>query len=171
MKKLLLPLLALGLAFLTGCGTVAPKPQPAITAPLIMEELQPYLEHGDAEVSGQAFLKTRGGDVKLAAGNQVALLPDTPFMREGLTILQTTGAYPSNYTPEIRKQLEPAIRRVIADAEGRFSFAGVPPGNYILQVRIVWEVPGYYGLTQTGGLVLKPITVKPGDSQVVMLTR
>jgi hypothetical protein len=37
---------------------------------------------GNASLRGQAFMKTRGGDVKLGAGSTVILIPTTPYTTE-----------------------------------------------------------------------------------------
>jgi hypothetical protein len=41
-----------------------------------------YLAQGTAAIAGQAFLVTRGGDSKKAAGNSIVLDPMTPFTTE-----------------------------------------------------------------------------------------
>jgi hypothetical protein len=124
---------------------------------------------GTATVTGQAFLKTRGGDVKTGAGNPIFLEPVTSYS----TFAYSHKDYSGPLTPPA-PQLEQYKRSVIADASGRFTFRNVPDGNYYLSGRVSWEVPNIskytsYMSTQ-GGDIWKTITVKDGQSVEVMLT-
>ena len=69
-------LLVLSLSLLAACTISAPPP-PYPTVAGDPAEYAPFLEEGTGVVSGQAFMKTRGGDVKLGAGNTVTLDPIT----------------------------------------------------------------------------------------------
>lgn len=57
-------------------------------------------------------------------------------------------------------------RTTVADADGKFSFDGLPAGNYYVRTEITWEVP-YHGIQ--GGLVGKLVTVAPGERTNVIL--
>ncbi len=67
MKKLIAAALFLGLA--TACATRVVAPVQRIPFP--EAEYATLKMNGTAVIRGQAFLKTRGGDVKTAAGNEV----------------------------------------------------------------------------------------------------
>ena len=68
------------LSFILGCVT----PVYQITTPYSDEEHRPYTQKGNSVIVGQAFLKTRGGDVKYGAGDNVYLLPRTAYTTECL---------------------------------------------------------------------------------------
>lgn len=62
---------------LSSCASIAAKPIPRV----LFQESE-YLalpKTGTATIIGQAFLKTRGGDVKTAAGNEILLNPVTSY--------------------------------------------------------------------------------------------
>lgn len=167
MKKLLIAALA-GLA-LGGCATgpTAPTPQARMEFPLY--EYEQLAKAGTASVSGQAFLKTRGGDVKTAAGNEVILNPVTSYSMEWYIKAYTQGALLVMPDP----RLVDYQKRTTADGSGRFSFKGVPPGEYFVTAPVTWEAPtGYRGALQLqGGFVTKRLVVKDGESYDVIITR
>ena len=124
---------------------------------------------GTATVRGQAFLKTRGGDVKTAAGNQVLLNPVTSYSLEW---------YEKSYLPN--RGIENADPRLaayvptqIADGSGRFVFKNVPAGEYFVTTDVTWEAPtGYQGALRTqGGVVSKRIKVSAGEEVEVIVTK
>ena len=133
------------------------------------EEYAPFLKTGEGSVSGQAFLKTRGGDVKIGAGNEVTLDPLTAYSYEWWSV---AGRYwvRRNILPSVPRFHE--IRRAaISDGEGRFVFRDLPDGDYIVRTWVTWEVPqlNYVDNTQ-GGLVWAAASVRNGGSADVVLT-
>lgn len=121
---------------------------------------------GTATVRGQAFLKTRGGDVKTAAGNRVLLNPVTSYSLEWYV-----RAYIQNQrieSPDPRIAAYVPIE--IADGSGRFVFKNVPAGEYFVTTEVTWEAPTGYGLQTQGGLVSKRIKVNAGEEVEVIVT-
>jgi len=157
--KLFLTLIALALV---GCAV----PQQPRIAKYDSAEYAPYAGSGTAKISGQAFAKTVGGDVKFAAGNRVWLYPVTSM---------TTEWYRTSF--EQGKPMQAGDQRmmqhskmVLADGSGNFEFAGLPAGNYYLVSQISWGVPTGYFVTQTGAAVHKKVHVSAGQSIRVILT-
>jgi hypothetical protein len=172
-------------AVLAGCGTPnnapitdasstfkvekATNPTPTARPTFPETEYAALSKAGAAVVSGQAFLKTRGGDVKVGAGNSIYLHPVTSYSTfERLHIGDPGGLAP--YDPRVINYM----RETIADATGRFTFKKVPDGEYYLAGKIKWEVPhisryGSYMETQ-GGWIWKTVAVKNGEPVEVMLT-
>jgi hypothetical protein len=151
--------------FLFGCT----KPAYHIQATFAEDEFAPYAKKGTATVVGQAFLKTKGGEVKYAAGNKVVLLPVTSYTTEAVTA-GTVEQYAKfeNLDPRLKKYMKESM----ADGEGRFEFKDIPPGNYYVFTHIIWQVAGPYGSLQTtGGNISTTITVSDGEKVKVVLTR
>jgi hypothetical protein len=152
--------------FLFGCT----KPAYQIQATFTEDELAPYDKKGTATVVGQAFLKTKGGDVKYAAGNKVVLMPVTNYTTE-IVSAATTQHYGKidNIEPGLKKYVKVSM----ADGEGRFEFKDIPPGNYYVCTHVKWQVPtAPYGYLQTtGGDISTTITVGEGEKVKVVLTR
>ncbi len=142
-------------------------PPPRRTAPFDLAEYRPYDQPGDAVVAGQAFAKTRGGDVRYGAGVPVFLDPVTRYSAivsvdrlEGFDDLASPDARAGTYR-----------RKTTSDAQGHFQFEKLPPGGYVVSCKIVWEVPGRYGLEPTGGWAMEVVKVAAGERKEVIVTR
>jgi hypothetical protein len=137
-------------------------------AQFIEAEYAPYGKPGTSTISGQAFVKTRGGDVRYGAGNEVGLNPVTTYSNEW-------------FEQTVRKQrvMEAADPRcdkyyweTRADGEGRFTFENLPAGEYYVFCVISWEVAGQYGMETTGGVASAKVKVGSGQHlKNVIVTR
>jgi hypothetical protein len=98
---------------------------------------------GDSVVTGQAFLKNRGGDVKTAAGNKVMLNPVSAYSKQFVDVViyrrAGLGVQLKPSTPDAR--MDEFLATTTADADGRFSFYDVSDGEYYLYTWVTWEVP------------------------------
>jgi hypothetical protein len=152
-------------AILAGCAAQ----QPIVRIPFPEAEYAALPKTGTGVVRGQAFLKTRGGDVKLGAGNRIVLNPVTSYSQQWYQTIYEQGKPIEE--PDLRVQQY--LRETTGDAEGRFEFKDVPPGDYFVITVVTWEAPvGYRGsLVSQGGYVIKRVTVRDGQEQQVILTR
>lgn len=145
----------------------APIPQPRLI-PFNEAEYTPYAQPGTATITGEAFLKTRGGDVKKGAGNKVYLNPVTSYSTEWYQ----RGVLGGQLLEPADERARPFFRETLADSDGRFEFQNLPAGEYYLACPIVWEVPIGYGNTMpTGGWAHARIKVGPGERVRAILTR
>jgi hypothetical protein len=126
------------------------------------EDVLGYAARGTGKISGQAFLKTRGGEVRVGAGNAVQLLPAKAWFYAALAF------HWSEFPDATRAQLAPFMRVTQADAQGNFEFSDLPPGDYLLHTLIEWEVPGAYGATTTGGPVQKRVSIQSEPVRVML---
>jgi hypothetical protein len=166
MKMIRLLVLCLSILLL-GC---IKEPRLQNTAvPFDSKVLLPYAENGTAKITGQAFLKTAGGDVKVAAGNTIELWPATGFVKE-IRRIKDAGFDVANLTVEHVQTMRPYIRESIGDAQGGFEFTDLPAGEYMLETYLTWKVPGRDGLYDTGGLISTFVTLKEGETKRIMLT-
>lgn len=161
MNKLIIPVAAL--IVMTGC---IPPLRP-MTTPFRSEDFTKYAGDGSGTVTGQAFLKTRGGDVKFGAGCDVELCPVTPYIQERIS-RETLGGERLEY-------LDPRVvnytRHTTADGSGSFEFKRLPPGKWVAYCEITWMVPAPYGGTKTGGLAIAVFDVKDNETTKVVVTR
>ena len=128
-------------------------------------DFAPYAAGGTASISGQAFLKTVGGDVKYGAGNTVFLMPHNSYTEETWNRALIRG---ENITPP-DPQAERYTRQTTADGEGRFQFDNLAAGDYYVVCTIIWSVPTGYGLTPTGGYVGALVHLDAGQAEKVVL--
>lgn len=141
---------------------------PTRSAPQVLfdaEEYAPYSEPGSGAVSGQSFLKTRGGDVKYGAGERVTIEPVTTYSRDWVAKVSWQSRPP-------HPAIDPYRRETIADAEGRFAFEGLPPGEWMIITKVTWEVPfTRFRTSTTGGPVGAVIELADGEEKSVVLQR
>lgn len=143
-------------------GCAAPQPY-RLQSSFSEAEMALYLQGGTASISGQAFMKTAGGDVKYGAGNTITLIPGTKYSHEILANL------PRVMTPPIDPRWRKTFIATVADGTGNFEFSGLAPGEYYLETTITWKLPDRMQ-TETGGVVRKVLTLKSGEKMKFMLT-
>lgn len=149
----------LACAMLAGCNT--PKDRLATFDPA---EYEPYAKSGSGVIVGQAFLRTRSGEVRYGAGQNVHLNPVTSYSTEwyerwvcGSDVLKPADERASNYS-----------RQAIADGEGRFRIEGLPAGEYYVACWIFWE---YGSGIETGGVAHAKVKVQSGQTTNAIVTR
>jgi len=161
----------LSLLILIGLISCAPRiaVQPVERIPFPDDEYKKLASTGTAIIKGQAFLKTRGGDVKTAAGNTVLLNPVTSYSNQWYEVGYLQGKPIKEPDPRIYQY----VKKQVADGSGRFTFKNVPAGDYYVTVDVFWEAPvGYQGsLVRQGGTLSEKIAVKEGEEIEIILTR
>jgi hypothetical protein len=165
MKKMMLAA-ALALA-LAGCAIFDP-PLPIVRPPFPEAEYAALNKTGAAIVTGQAFLRTRSGDVKLGAGSPVLLIPVTSY---------STFSYDfRNQYYRLSKEdprVYASMHVTTADAWGRFTLKNIADGEYYIRARVTWEVPTgdpNYPTSTQGGSIWKTVSVRNGEPVEVMVT-
>jgi len=139
------------------------------SVPFDLVETQHALRDGDSTITGQAFLKTVGGDVKYGAGSTVILIPYTRYVEETVNLRKTAGPFDRiEGNPEVMKH----TKKTVADGSGKFKFVDLAPGKYLLESEITWGVPNQYGgINKQGGSVNKVVAIEnDGDTVEIMLT-
>ena len=151
------------LMLLGGCS--APTHQ--LATPFRPADFEWSQGRGSASISGQAFLKTRGGDVKTCAGNSVVLVPENPYTLELMTAAKagkdSRASWDSRY--------QHFRRTTICDAQGRFAFRDLPAGHWLLGTTVMWEAPSTSYLTNMqGGNLSQSVTLRDGETKETILT-
>jgi hypothetical protein len=115
-------------------GAPAPLAEPADES-----EYAGVERSGPLELRGQAFVVTADGGVKLAAGRVVTLDPATRYARRWF---RRYGAESWRQELSANDSMFREVRlKTVADAEGRFRFAGVAPGTYLVRSVVTWREP------------------------------
>lgn len=167
--------LAIVVLLLQSCTPLVPVTTPADTDAATnvkcdLADWLPFDTPGTGTLEGQAFLRTRGGEVRVGAGSPVLLVPAVAcvgyWYRLAGSIWATRDYFPADAS------FNAHIRRTIADAEGRFKFSGLPAGAYLIRSQVVWEVPDTNVFTNDlqGGIVGGEFAVKEGEATTAMLT-
>lgn len=153
-----------GLAAVILAGCVAPQTAPPLAVKFSPEQHRPYLAAGDRKVTGQAFLRQKGGGVVTCAGAEVILFPDTPFFRGVIAQLLRRRAIAE--ADRVPQEFMQAVKRGQCDAQGRFAFYGLPDAGYVAVTKVIWRA----GYTTEGGDVMKAVRSQGPNDQEAMLT-
>lgn len=162
--------LAMTILLLTGCQATQPKV--TLTSTFDPNEAAYINAAGSGSISGEAFLKTVGGDVKTAAGNNVELVPATRYARERIAAIYNGGACARQAVdfgaadPNYMRM----TRRTVADAQGKFRFDGLAAGDYYIITFVIWGAPSQYGISQQGCSLNQLVSLRDGESKSVILT-
>jgi hypothetical protein len=152
---------------------------PAPTIPFEESEFQPFAGKGTSTITGQAFLKTAGGEVRYGAGDNVLLIPVTPYTTEKVKALvgvkgEGSSIAASYYIMTLQGdiRLQKYIHTVVGDGSGNFEFQNIPAGDYYIVCPIFWSVPNPdLGITdQTGGVAHTKTHVGDGETVKVVVT-
>ena len=140
-------------------------PKYQMKTPFNENDFAAFEQKGTSTITGQAFLKTRGGEVRYGAGETVTLIPETPYTRELWNAFMT----PTKIT-NLDNRWSSHNKEALADGNGNFEFNNLPAGSYFLECDVYWEVPGQYGMQRTGDTVKKQIKIEDGEKVKVILT-
>lgn len=163
MPKLILVLVAAALC--AGCVNSQPQPRLAKFDPA---EYTPYERDGTGSVVGQAFLVTKGGEVKLGAARDVILTPVTAASteyHERWALQYETLQQADQSEADVMRRV---TRRSMADGDGRFRFDGLPAGEYYVWCIINWYITEYQ---QSGGVAHAKVKVEEGKTTEAIVTR
>jgi len=139
-------------AALGACGTVstlAPPPPPPSeeapppSAPFEARDFAWSTEHGSASIRAQVAF-SREGQRFSCAGQQVVLMPETPYTRSRMATLYGSDQRAALPVTEVRSRqgvrpssdLAPFIRKAGCDSQDRFSFEGLPAGGWYMIVAV-----------------------------------
>ncbi|HEY4124928.1 MAG TPA: hypothetical protein VGM36_09965 [Rhizomicrobium sp.] len=146
--------------FLSGC----------VGAPYVFQnhfdsaDFEPWNGSGSATLSGQAFLKTVGGDVKTCAGAEVDLLPATAYNEEVVSAVR----HAQLNMPTRSSGPDAFMRKATCDAQGNFTFENLPALKWIVWTTVRWGVPRQYSVDEQGGNLIKEIVLQSGPNRIIL---
>ena len=156
-------------ALLAGCTRTV-----NVTSAFNSTEAEFINRKGQGQITGQLFMRQRGGNVVYGAGSAVNLLPQTAYTTERMQkIFQGAKLFPSVLGLQVENE-DPNFatfkRTVKADGQGKFTFADIAPGNYYVTGIVSWCAPGAYGsCNQQGGALIESVSiVGPQKVELVM---
>ena len=146
-----------------------------------------FNQSGNSSISGQAFLRQRGGGVVTCAAEEVTLYPVTDYSEEVISA-QFDGAKNKGYSsyydvwgissgsvefdPPLSSEFLQNTKTTICDAQGNFTFKNLPAGReYYVLSRVIWEVPDSYGMSIEGGSLMLRVSTEEGETTEVVLSQ
>lgn len=114
----------------------------------------------NGSIIGQAFIQTPSGTPQTCAGQDDVALLSGPAAAG----LSSQNIVRGMIDPQAMVHIPSGTPTATCDADGRFSFNDVLPGNYTLVSKIVWSGG------QRGGYIVKPINVVAGEPTTAILS-
>jgi len=163
---------------LSSCGTmyypVAPeKNKIFLSSAFNVNQAQFINKKGNNTLKGESFLKTVGGDVKTCAGNEVHLIPVTDYSNERMIkqFGKSQSGYITDYTFIMTEFVNTDAnyteyqKTTYCNSQGGFIFENLSDGEYYVTTIVKWQ--GGYPMTTQGGVIMKRIAVKDGETKSV----
>lgn len=125
---------------------------------------------GSNTVTGQAFLRQKGGGVVTCAGSPVLMYPDSQYFADIVDY---------DAISMLDKKAQPLFMGSTCDAQGNFEFHNVPAGKWIIKTIVSWDVPSvnnigsyYYTVDMPqGGEIIQKVIVSNGVVNKFIMTR
>lgn len=155
------PLLAL---FCAACG---PRQLPNAVA-FNADEAAYIHKHGSATIKGEAFVINSSGRAVKAAGQDVWLVPATPYAKQRFTaIYGTKKSVPARAVAQFASDPDylANTRRAKMGSNGKFSFEDVAPGAYFIVSQMTWK--GEDEMSSHGAAMYETVTITGKETEPV----
>jgi hypothetical protein len=142
----------------------SPPPMPPSRSP---GEYAPFRASGTAVIEG----RVAGSDAdSVVAGRVVVLDPNTPYAQRWYA---EVGLIPGRFDELPADTGFKSLRRsTTTDSAGKFRFAGLAPGTYIIAIPISWQTPtGRYQLGAQTGVLTHVVAVAAAETARVPTLR
>ena len=162
MRRMLEILVFTSLLFLAGCGSSSKPFNGVHTMSTAFDPTAArYIDNlGSGTISGRAYQ----ADLFTGAGAKLQLVPVTAYSTEYMGYL--FGSSKAYYTPthvdKVHPQFRRYQRRTKADENGRYTFSGVPAGEYFVYAQLVEN--------RTGVALYERVTIADGQQLQIDLT-
>jgi hypothetical protein len=150
--------------FVLALSCCAPPAPPIELGPVSQADFDAWSGSGPADIKGQAFLTTVGGDVKTCAGNQVFLMPANDYDISLDNALMKTKNVNANTNLVAQN-----VRVAMCDSQGNFEVSSLPSQSWIIGTEVQWGVPNEYGsITYEGGYLKKIFNLNSGTNKIIL---
>jgi hypothetical protein len=151
---------------LGACQSTAERPTIAFDA-----RAADFIKHeGATRIDGHAFFRSETGRVIFAAGENVWLIPRTPYTDQRFAQLYGNGKYArARWRPaaEADPEYVKYTRSTKAESNGRFTFDHVAPGEYYVATSVTWRPAG--ALVPSGGAIYERVAVTGKEKEPIKL--
>jgi hypothetical protein len=165
--RLSVVLTVLALAGVAGC--VPTTPPMVVPATFDQRAGAWIMERGRGSISGQAFLRQRGGGIVTCAGALVEAVPVTAYSIERMRLMYQSTEQGVNRDRIIERaplEYDLQVRSSQCDAQGNYRISELPVGDYFIVTRVTWSV----GNRQQGGSIMRRVRLAAGQNVDLILT-
>lgn len=78
-------------------------------------------------------------------------------------MIEVAGGFPA--------EMRDYARLEKADASGAFAFDRLAPGSYYVITKVQWGVAQRYGTSREGGDLVEKVTVRPGETSKIIMSK
>lgn len=127
-----------------------------------------WMAKGEAEISGEGFLRRPDATLARCSGGVVYLVPATPYFQEWIEVYRS-GARIAN-PKALHETHGRAIRKTQCDATGRFTFSDLPLGKWLLVTRIAYESRYQRRAEHDDSTLVTTVETKAGEKAKAVLS-
>ena len=152
---------------LAGCASKPPPEKPVFDP----DPHRSYLEPGDGEIRGRAFMRDNESS---CAGEAVVVAPATRFFRQVLALaaasqmpLPGKQVGPEYATALVGAEFAPIVHTGMCDRDGNFSLSGLPPGDWLVAASMNAHQPNPISHSE---MLYYKVRLKPKQTVQIMMT-
>lgn len=157
---------------ISGCVTVK---EVALQNEFNLSEAAYINKDGKNNITGNAFMRQRGGDVVTCAGSDVTLIPATKYAKERMLKMygsESGGAITSNDTSFVKFKESPEqylamTKKTKCDSNGNFEFNNLADGEYYISTKVIWSA----GYADQGGFLAHKVTLRNGKTEKIIMSK
>lgn len=155
---------------LVGLGLSACGPREEIEKKIAFSDKDhsAWMVKGEAEISGEGFLRRSDATLARCSGGVVYLVPATPYFQEWIEVYRS-GARIAN-PKALHEAHGKAIRKTQCDATGRFTFSDLPQGKWLLVTRIGYESRYQRRAEHDDSTLVTTVETKAGEKAKAILS-
>ena len=155
---------------MAGCAS-GPVKEPVKSKINRVTRLSPNLENfkkfdkmGNADVKVQAYLTTRGGELRYPS-QSITLVPRTPYTEQffNIMIFESKGEWAILDAPADPRIL-PFVKAKRPNNQGVVTFTDIPEGEYYVYSMVNWSTDGYF--MDAGNWLWEKINIGPEEKDI-----
>lgn len=127
-------------------------------------EFKPFKGNGPANVEGEAFIRTKGGENRNCQAETVYLAPATSYDKAAVNKL----GFNLRAAMDFAGLAAPFWRKSTCNSQGKFVFKKIPSGDYFAITNVEWRAREGRRDEKQGGTLVQKVTITDGDNSLIL---
>lgn len=123
-----------------------------------------YIARGKSSIDGEGFLRRPNGWLARCSGGIVYLVPATAYFREWVEVYRAGNRIMNS--AELNESHSKAIRKTQCNMQGKFQFADLPVGKWILVTRVTYDGAEW----NNASTLVSEVETRPGETAAAILS-